>query len=188
MKVIGFATADGALLGRLRLDAGPVLGGRWPSGRQSTASLSSSSTAPRRDRLPVGRAGGSPPRSDRGCHRCYRCRCRFRCRRLRSRHHRARRSPHAFRLVSVGHLPVSTLVEYSVEQGRQDLNLQPAVLETAALPVELRPFRMALLAGPPVRGLHNLRAPRSADFQTDGQRAGLGKPRGPSVARASSSY
>jgi hypothetical protein len=25
-------------------------------------------------------------------------------------------------------------------QGRQDLNLQPAVLETAALPVELRPF------------------------------------------------
>src|SRR5687767_4687664 len=41
-----------------------------------------------------------------------------------------------------GHYPVSTLVEYSVEQGRQDLNLQPAVLETAALPVELRPFRM----------------------------------------------
>jgi hypothetical protein len=40
----------------------------------------------------------------------------------------------------VGHYPVSTLVEYSVEQGRQDLNLQPAVLETAALPVELRPF------------------------------------------------
>jgi hypothetical protein len=39
-----------------------------------------------------------------------------------------------------GHYPVSTLVEYSVEQGRQDLNLQPAVLETAALPVELRPF------------------------------------------------
>jgi hypothetical protein len=35
---------------------------------------------------------------------------------------------------------VSTRVEYSVEQGRQDLNLQPAVLETAALPVELRPF------------------------------------------------
>ena len=27
------------------------------------------------------------------------------------------------------------------------MNLQPAVLETAALPVELRPFRMALLAG-----------------------------------------
>jgi hypothetical protein len=26
------------------------------------------------------------------------------------------------------------------QQGRQDLNLQPAVLETAALPVELRPF------------------------------------------------
>ena len=30
------------------------------------------------------------------------------------------------------------------------MNLQPAVLETAALPVELRPFRMALRAGPPV--------------------------------------
>src|SRR5687768_7139148 len=27
-----------------------------------------------------------------------------------------------------------------LQQGRQDLNLQPAVLETAALPVELRPF------------------------------------------------
>ncbi len=59
--------------------------------------------------------------------------------------------------VSGGHYPVSTLVEYSVEQGRQDLNLQPAVLETAALPVELRPF-----AG--VRGLHNSRAPRSVDL------------------------
>ena len=38
-------------------------------------------------------------------------------------------------------------------QGRQDLNLQPAVLETAALPVELRPFAVgrptcAYLPGP----------------------------------------
>src|SRR5664279_2058639 len=30
-----------------------------------------------------------------------------------------------------------------VLQGRQDLNLQPAVLETAALPVELRPLAAA---------------------------------------------
>jgi hypothetical protein len=29
---------------------------------------------------------------------------------------------------------------HRTQQGRQDLNLQPAVLETAALPVELRPF------------------------------------------------
>ena len=71
--------------------------------------------------------------------------------------------------------PVSTRVEYSVEQGRQDLNLQPAVLETAALPVELRPFGMTY------RGSHSSRAPRSVD-QADGQRAQLGKPRGPSVA------
>src|SRR5262249_22981179 len=28
-------------------------------------------------------------------------------------------------------------------QGRQDSNLQPAVLETAALPIEPRPFRLA---------------------------------------------
>ncbi len=27
-------------------------------------------------------------------------------------------------------------------QGRQDLNLQPAVLETAALPIELRPYAL----------------------------------------------
>ena len=28
----------------------------------------------------------------------------------------------------------------SVKQGRQDLNLQPTVLETVALPFELRPY------------------------------------------------
>jgi hypothetical protein len=32
------------------------------------------------------------------------------------------------------------IVAARIQQGRQDLNLQPAVLETAALPVELRPF------------------------------------------------
>ncbi|SBS75841.1 hypothetical protein MHPYR_280009 [uncultured Mycobacterium sp.] len=40
------------------------------------------------------------------------------------------------------HPPVSTMFQTSLIQllqGRQDLNLQPAVLETAALPVELRP-------------------------------------------------
>lgn len=42
--------------------------------------------------------------------------------------------------------PISTSVHHcttvvlTLEQGRQDLNLQPAVLETAALPFELRPF------------------------------------------------
>jgi hypothetical protein len=35
---------------------------------------------------------------------------------------------------------VSTIARITHQQGRQDLNLQPAVLETAALPVELRPF------------------------------------------------
>src|SRR6476469_3097379 len=34
---------------------------------------------------------------------------------------------------------VHTLSSIQFEQGRKDLNLQPAVLETAALPVELRP-------------------------------------------------
>jgi hypothetical protein len=63
---------------------------------------------------------------------------------------------------------VSTLVEYSVEQGRQDLNLQPAVLETAALPVELRPYTddsagtATIITRP---GLTQLRAPRSVDLK-----------------------
>ena len=37
------------------------------------------------------------------------------------------------------------------QQGRQDLNLQPAVLETAALPVELRPFAVGRTDPPPTR-------------------------------------
>ncbi len=36
--------------------------------------------------------------------------------------------------------------------GRQDLNLEPAVLETAALPVELRPYVISK-AGGETRGL-----------------------------------
>ena len=107
---------------------------------KSTASLTSSPDTGRRDRLPLGRAGRVTTA----------LRARRRCRRpLRSRHDHARRSPHAFRLVVVVTFQCPHCVEYSVEQGRQDLNLQPAVLETAALPVELRPFRVALPAGPP---------------------------------------
>src|ERR1700742_558665 len=46
-------------------------------------------------------------------------------------------------------------------QGRQDLNLQPAVLETAALPVELRPFAVGRPTCAYLRGLHDTRALRS---------------------------
>src|ERR1700754_1858149 len=86
----------------------------------SDVASASSAADPRRDRLPVGRTGcvtTEPVPSG---------------------------SSLTARLSSglCGHLPVSTPVEYSVEQGRQDLNLQPAVLETAALPVELRPFEV----------------------------------------------
>src|SRR6478736_1085310 len=82
----------------------------------------SSAAVPRRDRLPVGRTGcvtTEPVPSGSSLTAYFLCRWMSLC----------------------SHLPVSTPVEYSVEQGRQDLNLQPAVLETAALPVELRPFK-----------------------------------------------
>jgi hypothetical protein len=49
------------------------------------------------------------------------------------------------------------IVAARIQQGRQDLNLQPAVLETAALPVELRPFA-GWQANLLVPGLHNARA------------------------------
>jgi hypothetical protein len=52
---------------------------------------------------------------------------------------------------------VSTIARITHQQGRQDLNLQPAVLETAALPVELRPFA-GWQANLRLRGLHNARA------------------------------
>ena len=32
-------------------------------------------------------------------------------------------------------------------QGRQDLNLQPTVLETATLPIELLPYKPAIILG-----------------------------------------
>src|SRR4029079_13099468 len=114
--------------------------------------VSASSAPPRRDRLSVGRAGcvdTAPVPSGSSLTACLSSGL-------------------------CGHLPVSTLVEYSVEQGRQDLNLQPAVLETAALPVELRPFSS---------GLTQFARSPFGRFETDGQRAGLGKPGGPSVAR-----
>jgi hypothetical protein len=38
-----------------------------------------------------------------------------------------------------GHAPVHPLRRSTTWQGRQDSNLQPAVLETAALPIELQP-------------------------------------------------
>src|SRR5271163_472778 len=57
----------------------------------------------------------------------------------------------------------------SRQQGRQDLNLQPAVLETAALPVELRPFA-GWQANLRVPGLPNARA-----LQLKEKRAGNGK-------------
>src|SRR5690242_15035375 len=95
----------------------------------------SSAAVPRRDRLPVGRTGcvtTEPVPSGSSLTACLSS-------------------------VFVGHLPVSTPVEYSVEQGRQDLNLQPAVLETAALPVELRPFKPGAhtICALPVRSLGN---------------------------------
>ena len=43
-------------------------------------------------------------------------------------------------LLTTGELRRWTALSFDVLQGRQDLNLQPAVLETAALPIELRPF------------------------------------------------
>src|SRR5258705_10553559 len=71
----------------------------------------------------------------------------------------------------------------SPQQGRQDLNLQPAVLEAAALPVELRPFTV----GRPTCGPHTiLRAPRSVDQQPTDSAFKWVKPRGPSVHPARS--
>ena len=128
-------------------------------------------------------AGGTlPARHDGGLTDRLGLSRRCRCRRLRRRHCRARRSPHAFRLFGVWS-PSSVHIRcIQLQQGRQDLNLQPAVLETAALPVELRPFsgRLTRHSG---RASHNSRAPRSVDRETDGQRAEMGKPRGPSVHR-----
>src|SRR5690606_16700980 len=44
-------------------------------------------------------------------------------------------------VVAIGaHAPTSGHMACGEVQGRQDSNLQPAVLETAALPIELRPF------------------------------------------------
>jgi hypothetical protein len=65
------------------------------------------------------------------------------------------------------------IVAGRIQQGRQDLNLQPAVLETAALPVELRPFAgwqanllvpgFPLCAAPPHRfALHRRRRAQRA--------------------------
>jgi hypothetical protein len=86
-----------------------------------------------------------------------------------------------------------------IQQGRQDLNLQPAVLETAALPVELRPFAgwqanllvLGLHLTPLLRiaslcivvDAHNARAIRG--FNSDSALV-MGKPRGPSVHRGRS--
>src|SRR3954469_24691295 len=108
--------------------------------------MSPSSAPPRRDRLPVGRAGcvtTEPVGSGSSLTPCLSsvlCGVTFQC-------------PH--------------LSSIRLQQGRQDLNLQPAVLETAALPVELRPFMDntagTLLAGQSLRDSHNSRAPRSAD-------------------------
>src|SRR5690349_18404421 len=116
------------------------------SGVASVSSVSSTSTA-RRDRLPVGRSGrfttavcarASPPSvsaplsvpAELAPSRSSLTACSLVIGRHGSR---------------FGGPPVqypdrpAPRTEYSVEQGRQDLNLQPAVLETAALPVELRP-------------------------------------------------
>src|SRR6185312_1576230 len=71
---------------------------------------------------------------------------------------------------SVSTVQCPRLVRIQFQQGRQDLNLQPAVLETAALPIELRPSR---LAGQPAL------TPGCRPFLT----FDVGKSRGPSVHR-----
>src|SRR5277367_2092110 len=68
----------------------------------------------------------------------------------------------------LGTVPVSSMARLRLQQGRQDLNLQPAVLETAALPVELRPFAVGRLsqtdpANPRVAGAYITRAPSAGD-------------------------
>ena len=73
-------------------------------------------------------------------------------------------------LVVTVQCPRSSIIR--LQQGRQDLNLQPAVLETAALPVELRPFAerhcWQILA---VQGLTQLTRSPIGRSETDGQRA-----------------
>jgi hypothetical protein len=59
---------------------------------------------------------------------------------------------------------VSTIARIHHQQGRQDLNLQPAVLETAALPLELRPFA-GWQANLRVPGLYTTRAPSACSTQ-----------------------
>src|ERR671936_519269 len=50
-----------------------------------------------------------------------------------------RRQPQHCRTATAGSLPDAGFRLSSEKQGRQDSNLQPPVLETGALPVELRP-------------------------------------------------
>src|SRR3954447_11567340 len=98
----------------------------------------STSSAPRRERLPVGRAGcvdTAPVPSGSSLTACLSsvlCGVTFQC-------------PH--------------LSSIRLQQGRQDLNLQPAVLETAALPVELRPFSDGTAGRPSIpSGTHTIYA------------------------------
>src|SRR3954471_8948348 len=112
-----------------------------PTSSSATAScapveVSASSALPRRDRLPVGRAGcvtTEPVGSGSSLTPCLSsvlCGVTFQC-------------PH--------------LSSIRLQQGRQDLNLQPAVLETAALPVELRPFSDGTAGRPSIpSGTHTI--------------------------------
>src|SRR6476620_3810547 len=100
--------------------------------------MSASSAPGRRERLPVGRAGcvdTAPVPSGSWLAACLSsvlCVVTYQC-------------PH--------------LSSIRLQQGRQDLNLQPAVLETAALPVELRPFSDGTAGRPSIpSGTHTIRA------------------------------
>ena len=79
----------------------------------------------------------------------------------------------AFSSGGVGFVLTDVIARRWVWQGRQDSNLQPLVLETSALPIELHPYRwwlrpMVSLFCLPVQGvapisgavLHQLQAPR----------------------------
>src|SRR5258705_5469625 len=83
-------------------------------------------------------------------------------------------------------VPACIVAGRCLQQGRQDLNLQPAVLETAALPVELRPFAVGRPTCAYLPGLTRRARSPFGTRRTDGQRAAMGKPRGPSVHRRGS--
>ena len=171
----------------LGLLAGPLLDAEFLGGR-SSSSGSASAVAPRwRDRLPVGRWGrltttasgtgqyASPAASALSRSSLTACpSCRVRLGRVPT----ARCAP------SSVHHDSSCLFSY--QQGRQDLNLQPAVLETAALPVELRPSLFRAVGSPNCAWDSSPRALPVGQFNPDDgrQRLSWENPRVLSVQRS----